>query len=300
MTHLSLKINTPDCKFTNRNESERYDYEGTSAEAEFAPSDVDLKSAALCDIMDSNSKHVANAQSFQNDMVRLANPMVGTADQFYFHPLHPSNETTNDGALRAIVNGYVNMNLLEELENDTYRFVGDGRFAFEYGDQLTEQRLCNLKPFVIKSLAKIGYEDYVDNLVKALDSSMIQHDYLHETFHMLEAIYIQYWGAFLQPLAILTGTKRVSGTPLKSGKIIDHHNHLVKIYRAAKRYRSQKFIEKLEREDLRMDNNATTDSEQLKFLLKVEALYEEFCSNLETSKNELSKMCAVCNFHYES
>jgi len=241
-----------------------------------------------------NRASIHHMQSFQNDMIRLANPVVGTPDVFYFHPLHASDETSNEGALRAMINGYVNMNLLEEQDDNTYRFVdgADGRYVFEYGDQLTELRVCKLKPFIMKSLTKIGYEDYVNNIVSAIDCTMMQHDYLHETFHMLEAIYAQYWGAVLQPLAVQLGYKRVSGQPLKSGKIIDHHEFVMLVYRAAKRYRMMKFVEKMESDQLSIAS-MNSDADRRSHLLKLEQLYDEFCTGFETSDNELSKLFAM-------
>ena len=84
------------------------------------------------------------------------------------------------------------------------------RFGSLYGDQLTELYFYPMKDHILKSLTKIGKEGFVKELIGAMDRCIVQHDYLHESFHMLQAIYNEYWGGMLQPLVCLMNMKRVS------------------------------------------------------------------------------------------
>ena len=83
-----LRYNQPAKK---RNDSERYDYPNMPANEFFAGDDLEfgLKAATLVELMDANSDHVAHSQSFQKEMISIANPKVGTPDEFYLHSLHP-------------------------------------------------------------------------------------------------------------------------------------------------------------------------------------------------------------------
>ena len=171
--------------------------------------------------------------------------MVGTPDQFHFHPLHDCDETTNKGALCAMVRAHVNMNIIEEVSDDNHKFVGQERFVLLYGDQLTEPRFYPVMAQIKKSLTKIGKEEYVNQLVSVVNRSLVQHDYLHETFHIMQAIYVEYWGGFLQPLVCLMNMKHISGDPMGGGKIIDHHNFLMVVYRSLCCHRSITFVAKL-------------------------------------------------------
>ena len=137
------------------------------------------------------------------------------------------------------------MGILEEVSEDNHKFVGEERFGLIYGDQLTELQFYSIMAQIKRSLTKIGKEDYVNRLVSAVDCSLVQHDYLHETFHMMQAIYNKYGGGFLQPLVCLMHMKRISGDPMGGGKIIDRHNFLMLCYRALRCHRCVMFVEKL-------------------------------------------------------
>ena len=129
------------------------DLEPNHSRDEF-PDDV-LKQSYLVDLLRANSKLIDNVNHYQTRMVKLANPLVGTPDQFYFHPLHDCDETTNDGALCAIVAAHVNMGILEVTKDDKHKFAGEGRFGMIYGDQLTELRFHPVKHHIMKSLTRL-------------------------------------------------------------------------------------------------------------------------------------------------
>jgi len=155
-------------------ELDKYDYEPASVAECFSSNEQEQKEARLSIIFKSNSIAIDNVNKFQKDMVNIANPLAGTPDEFRFFELSDCDETTKAGALRAMVRAHANMGILEEDGEAKYRFTGHNRFVFVYGDQLTEQRLRNLKPFVMQSLTKIGYEDYVEQLSSALNGCIIQ------------------------------------------------------------------------------------------------------------------------------
>ena len=273
-------------------ESERYDYEPPSASQLYPGRESDIKEAMLVNIFVANTIAMDHVNRFQSDMIRIANPLIGTQDEFNFFGLHDCDETTSEGALKAFVRAHINMGMLEEIGEDDLRFVGGGRFAFIFGDQLTEQRLKDCKMTILRNLTKIGYEEYVEQLTGAIDSTLLQHDFLHERFHQMQAIYSQYWGGFLQPLACLLGVKRVSGDPMGGGKIIDHHNFLLLVYRALCRYRCQTFLESSDEADLEI-GTAINDEASRAALLKLDAMFESYCKDMETSENELSRLVGL-------
>ena len=77
------------------------------------------------------------------------------------------------------------------------------------------------------------------------------------------------------------------------GKITDHHNFPLKVYRALNCFRSQKFVEKMEEEDYKMGDHCTAVGDRLALLLKIETAYKEFCESLKQSGNEQTRICAM-------
>ena len=84
-----------------------------------------------------------------------------------------------------MVRAHVDMNILEEVSDNNHKSGGQERFGLLYGDKLTELRFYPVMAQIKKSLTKIGKEEYVNQLVSAVNHSLLQHDYLHETFHMI-------------------------------------------------------------------------------------------------------------------
>ena len=83
-------------------------------------SDTVIKETHLVELMKANSKSINRLQKYQAHSIKLANPLAGTPNQFHFHSLHDYDETTNDGALRAMVEEHVNMGILERVPGDIY------------------------------------------------------------------------------------------------------------------------------------------------------------------------------------
>ena len=194
-----------------RLDNENIDGKGKSGEVDFVgnnsdddddsfhPSNDDSFIAAF----EEASTFISHAMSFHSDMVKRVNPEVDCQDQIYLNQLHGSDETLNEGTLKAMVNGFLDLQLLNETGKDKYDEESPGadeKTVFFYGDLLTDILCQKMRPYVRKSRTKVGWEDWVMKISGAIDRCVFQHDYMHETFHMLEAIYNQFFGGFLQPL----------------------------------------------------------------------------------------------------
>ena len=100
----------------------------------------------------------------------------------------------------------------------------------------------------------------MNELIDAVDRCLVQHDYLHETFHMFQAIYDEYWGGFFQLLVSLMNRKRVSGDVMKSGKITDHHNFLIVVYQVLCHSRCIQFVDHLVANDIEYEGPTNTQA----------------------------------------
>ena len=133
---------------------EQYDYVPASVNECFARDSQALKEAMFSRLISANGIAVDNIIIFQKDMIRTANPLVGTTDAFSFE-LKDCNETTKSGASCAMIRSHINMGIMVEEVDTRYQLVGKDRYVFAYGDQLMETRLKDLESYVMKSLTKI-------------------------------------------------------------------------------------------------------------------------------------------------
>ena len=54
-------------------------------------------------------------------------------------------------------------------------------------------------------------------LLEAQDRIFIQKGHSHQLMHHLGGIYMQFYGAFMQPFQVANGVTRVTGDPVKNG-----------------------------------------------------------------------------------
>lgn len=83
--------------------------------------------------------------------------------------------------------------------------------------------------------------------------------------------------------------KRVTGDPMGGGKIVDHHNFIFDVYRGVLQHRLEKFVAKLTRADVTVEETA----DPFEALLRIQTMFHDFCDGFECSKNEFSRSGAM-------
>jgi hypothetical protein len=102
------------------------------------PTDVSCKDAFV-QVMQSCSKEVMNALTFQRDIVRHLHPRARIPDKYHCFPLIPRDETSNEGMLMTVLGIHFSLGLLERMPSGNIKRgmnVGK-RKVFMYGDAMT-------------------------------------------------------------------------------------------------------------------------------------------------------------------
>jgi hypothetical protein len=111
------------------------------------------------------------------------------------------------------------LGLLVKKPNGKY-ILGDNalkRSVFLYGDALAVCLHSTLCDNILQQITQLGNKEYVEILLKVQEHVFVQKGQFHQQMHLLGAIYIQFYGSFMQVFQVASGVKRVTSDPVKSG-----------------------------------------------------------------------------------
>ncbi len=190
----------------------------------------------LVSLLDSCEKEIYHAKTFRLDVVCHLYPHAKVPDQYIHFPLIPRDESTNEGMTlmnAAILNS---VGLLKKEEHGKYSLGNraEQRLVFMYGDALTVRLHGAIYDRTLRQITQLGNRNYIEVLLKAHDRVVIQKGQFHQLMHQLGAIYLQFYGGFIQAMQVANGVKRINGDLVKGG-YQTHDLFAVRLYRAANR-----------------------------------------------------------------
>ena len=238
--------------------------------------------------MDLASTYIRKARMFQNDIVLMHNPDVNHIKRLAFFPLCPRDEVSLKGTLLTHASVSQSLQLIE-ARGYGYQLhpMAGSRKIFQYGDALTDVNWSKLEHRILRKYTDIGQKEYVNALLTAVRCIIMQHDYFHENMHRADCIYTEYQPMF-QPFIALLGVKRVIGDPVKKS-FQDHEIFLLRLHKACKQYQKEAFLDV---QDLSVFIAGPNES-HLDVLLRLESTFNDYCTELESSQDEVSRMMAL-------
>eukprot|EP00984_Skeletonema_dohrnii_P009331 scaffold3571_cov78-Skeletonema_dohrnii-CCMP3373.AAC.3 len=234
---------------------------------------------------------IAAAASFQRDIVQQINPNAGKVDRMYLFPIIPYSETSNNEMKMAYAEMGKCLQLFEiddkgrvlTVENSDKRRINLGV------DALSARNFRELEYTLSRKLGEVGASPYVKAMIDSLSQITVENDYLHETrFHRLDCIYRLYYGAFLQPLQVHLGWKKINGDPVKN-KIQPHEQFMWIVYNALRRHRFDQFIKNMNGGEFKRQENVSTKVH----LLRLDKMYSNYCNTLEQSMDQPTRVSAL-------
>jgi hypothetical protein len=192
---------------------------------------LERRQALLYELLSMCANPLRKAAGFQKRMIRLMNEDTNEVSELILSPLYPRDEVSKKGSL--LVNSRM-LQLVGLVKSTTERDItlGDfvsSRITFQYGDVLTDDMMHGLRHLVLSRLTDLGKQDYVEQLLSAMDQLVKQHNSLHEQMHMLCAIFSWYYPGFLQAIQAEIKMKRIQLNPMK-GSFKDHDTFARLVY----------------------------------------------------------------------
>ena len=186
---------------------------------------------------------------FQRDMSELFCETYGTTDKWFWPPISPREEMSNEQALLAMVNIFEELCVIEKEDNGKYKLNENAmsRWIIQYGDVLTIKKWNALAYIIVQQMTKLGKEEYVQIMMTAYKCFYKMHDYLHENIHRLQGIFKLFYPSVMQPIQVLLGTKGLRLDCTK-GSWTTAEYHTIRILNAYQRIRSKYFAKKGSRE----------------------------------------------------
>ena len=182
---------------------------------------------SLCFLFNKCQSQVHQASTCQNWFIKQMNENTDEEDRFIFAGLIPREEVSRAGALQVHTQMNEKLHLLYPTSNYNYSFQQTAKNVriHQYGDVLSDINFSRIGSHIQKNLSKIGYKDYVKELMGAFDCYTMTHGYFHENMHRVHCIMQESYGGLLQPIQVLWQVKRVSANILKNGRFKDHEEY---------------------------------------------------------------------------
>ncbi len=111
---------------------------------------------------------------------------------------------------------------------------------FLYGDALTVCLHSTLYDKILRKITQSGNEEYVEILLAAQERLFVQKGRFHQQLHLLGVIYTQFYSSFMQAFQVVSGVKRVTGDPVKSG-FQCHKMFAIKLFNACNQLMMRRF-----------------------------------------------------------
>ena len=237
-----------------------------------------------CEIIRRDNSILSNVSRFQLNFLEYLNEAYYAVTRYMWMPLLPRDEMNSDELYLASLEILETMGILDCKKTRMTTVEGsDWRRIFQYGDVLTIQKLHQLNPSVLRAMTHVGKENHAKMIHSHLnDTCILNHDYLHENIHRLQAVYKIFYPGFIEACVRVLETKQVGHDPTE-GRWKDHEDLTIKIITALKRLRLDKYISAA---PMNWSLNADTPSENLKqFMLQ----YDKYCDALLSSSNEITR-----------
>lgn len=202
------------------------------------------------DVLNATTSELYHAERFHSEMVDQIYPLNKEVDSLLYFPMIPRNETTKEGMLHATAHVMEQTQFIDRADRGRYKLNPSAkhRTISQYGDLLTDMRCQEHHEMFHKQKTMLGMEDHVKTMLTADCRKFMEHDYLHEGFHRLKAIYEDSYGGLIQPAQAERRVKRVQLDPLK-GQIADHDKHANICYDALVQLRLEAFVKSYDMQD---------------------------------------------------
>ena len=151
---------------------------------------------------------VKRISNFQKQMVREWTATYDAVDRLIWPAIVPREEMSTDEAILAMIKIFEELGMIEPTKHGSYTYVkgSENRLVFQYGDVLTIKKWYSLGYYLLRQITTIGKEDYVNLMMTVYSQFAKMQDSLHENIHRLQGIYKLYYGGFLQPIQVISGT----------------------------------------------------------------------------------------------
>ena len=223
------------------------------------------------------------AAKFETDLIAHINPLADIVDKIFIFPLSPHCETTHEGMKMVFTDLCQHFQLIHIDKKGlvALQSSANDRKVFLCVDALSAKQFRILYFNLTKKLSELGNTQTIEQLLRAYELFVCQHDYLHEhRMHRQDVIWRIFMGGVLQAFIAETRMQRISGDPVKSN--LQGHERFLEIVRAAiDIQRVTSFVKYMGVEFFKRDDNESVES----VLMRIEMSYSEYCKLWEDSQD---------------
>ena len=173
---------------------------------------------AMIQLVDDDRDMLAIAKQYQRDYASVINPHIREVAQLMLLRMSRFDEVTKEGALQVFIQLLYDFGLLDKHGNTAnYKAVADiaNRLVMLSGDCLSNDNMRAMDTKVRAQSTHLGLEDYVKQIILAMNQVRECPGDLHIGMHMVCVIFKYFYGGCIQAVQAILHWKRIQLNPLK-------------------------------------------------------------------------------------